>query len=49
MIRAHRDRHRRIVWLMLLAVAALLAAALALRPEPPLLDAPIPGLEGFRD
>ena len=44
MIRAHRDRHRRIFLLLALLLPLLLAAALLLRPAPALLEAPIEGL-----
>jgi hypothetical protein len=49
MIRSHRDRHRRIFWLLAVLLPALLAAAILARPRPPVLDRPVPGIEGFRE
>jgi hypothetical protein len=48
-IRAHRDRHRRIFLLLALLLPLLLAAALLLRPAPALLEAPILGLPPATD
>jgi hypothetical protein len=49
MIRAHRDRHRRIFLLLALLLPALLVAALLARPDRPTIEAPIRGVEGFRE
>ena len=49
MIRAHRDRHRRIFWLLAVLLPALLVAAILARPGRPTLDRPPTGVEGFRE
>lgn len=45
MIRAHRDRHRRLWIALALLLPALLVAALLARSDAPELDGPIEGLE----
>ncbi|GMU65056.1 MAG: hypothetical protein AMXMBFR36_13300 [Acidobacteriota bacterium] len=44
MIRAHRDRHRRLWIALALLLPALLAAALLSRPDAPELDRAIDGI-----
>jgi len=49
MIRAHRERHRRIFLLLAILLPALLVAALLVRPDRQTLAAPLAGVEGFRE
>jgi hypothetical protein len=44
MIRAHRDRHRRLWITLAILLPALLVAALLARPEVPELERPIEGV-----